>query len=475
MKFQIRNLGNIRKANIELKDLTIICGPNSSNKTWLSYAIFHHLSFLKLSGFVSQVHPDLIKQYEKKTSFKIDIKKDNFINMLRSYMASIERVSSENINTTFSTTSDYFKDFDIKLVEGIDQNENERINSKRAQELIDCLEREKIEHSYPFMLVTSDEMSSTIRFLVKDEFAHLVQKATNTATFLGEFIFDCIQKYSFHSRPFAITSERVGCLMFQKDIDGTALKLQDTLNKYYERSSYKNNLDTSQLVSELHSVTLGNRSNVAIPIRRNLEAVRNAQEEFKKNSFIKEKHHEVIKALRQMTKGTFSSDNGVVQYKQDDGKVIPTNIASSSIKSLYHLDLYINNLAKPDDVLLIDEPELNLHPDNQRLIASVIARIANSGIKVLITTHSDYLVREINNSIMLSHEFDEKKAIMEQYDLIDEDILTQDQVQAYSVDIDGNVNAMNMLDTGIDSAVFDNIIHDANYLQEALFSALEIE
>lgn len=47
MEFYINKLGKIDKATIELKDLTIICGPNSSSKTWLSYSIYHHLTSLR--------------------------------------------------------------------------------------------------------------------------------------------------------------------------------------------------------------------------------------------------------------------------------------------------------------------------------------------------------------------------------------------------------------------------------------------
>ncbi|OOQ78800.1 hypothetical protein, partial [Vibrio parahaemolyticus] len=44
MKLNINKLGKIEEAKIELKDLTIICGPNSSNKTWLSYLIGNMLT-----------------------------------------------------------------------------------------------------------------------------------------------------------------------------------------------------------------------------------------------------------------------------------------------------------------------------------------------------------------------------------------------------------------------------------------------
>jgi predicted ATPase len=39
MKITIRNLGVIKKAEIDLKPLTILVGPNNSGKTWLAYTL----------------------------------------------------------------------------------------------------------------------------------------------------------------------------------------------------------------------------------------------------------------------------------------------------------------------------------------------------------------------------------------------------------------------------------------------------
>ena len=37
---------------------------------------------------------------------------------------------------------------------------------------------------------------------------------------------------------------------------------------------------------------------------------------------------------------------------------------------------------------MIDEPELNIHPANQRHIARLLARLVNAGMSVVISTHA---------------------------------------------------------------------------------------
>src|SRR6185312_11393067 len=81
-------------------------------------------------------------------------------------------------------------------------------------------------------------------------------------------------------------------------------------------------------------------------------------------------------------------------------------LSSSSVKSLAGLSFWLRHLAHEGDFLIIDEPELNLHPKNQRLVARLLARLARSGIKVMMSTHSDYILRELNNLIMLSRDKD---------------------------------------------------------------------
>jgi predicted ATP-dependent endonuclease of OLD family len=92
---------------------------------------------------------------------------------------------------------------------------------------------------------------------------------------------------------------------------------------------------------------------------------------------------------------------------------ISLHLSSSTVKTFFSLVFYLEHLAKEGETLIIDEPELNLHPDNQRKIAIILVMIANRGIKVIVSTHSDYFIREINNLIMLKNEFPSKTEIMQ--------------------------------------------------------------
>ncbi|MDE0085345.1 MAG: AAA family ATPase [Candidatus Poribacteria bacterium] len=72
---------------------------------------------------------------------------------------------------------------------------------------------------------------------------------------------------------------------------------------------------------------------------------------------------------------------------------------SSMVSELAPLVLYLRSLVQPGDTLIIEEPEAHLHPGAQADMAVILARLVRAGVRVIITTHSDWLLQEIGNLI----------------------------------------------------------------------------
>jgi Uncharacterized conserved protein len=55
--------------------------------------------------------------------------------------------------------------------------------------------------------------------------------------------------------------------------------------------------------------------------------------------------------------------------------------------------------AKKDDVLLIENPEVHLHPAGQALMGDFLAQIAQSGVQVILETHSDHILNGVRRAV----------------------------------------------------------------------------
>lgn len=73
--------------------------------------------------------------------------------------------------------------------------------------------------------------------------------------------------------------------------------------------------------------------------------------------------------------------------------------SSSMVSELAPLVLYLRGLVQQGDTLIIEEPEAHLHPGAQADMAIILARLVRAGVRVMVTTHSDWLLQEIGNLI----------------------------------------------------------------------------
>ena len=73
--------------------------------------------------------------------------------------------------------------------------------------------------------------------------------------------------------------------------------------------------------------------------------------------------------------------------------------SSSMVSELAPLVLFLRGIVNPGDLLIIEEPESHLHPDAQTAIARTLARLVREGVRLVITTHSDWLLQQLGNLI----------------------------------------------------------------------------
>ena len=101
MKFTFKNLGKLDEAEIEVKDLTIVCGENNTGKTYLLYAIYGFLSYLN-NTVANPVTMSVLIGNRK-------------VPQLRDFLdPCLEQYKTSIIHRDFLASPTDFKDFDLR-------------------------------------------------------------------------------------------------------------------------------------------------------------------------------------------------------------------------------------------------------------------------------------------------------------------------------------------------------------------------
>ena len=84
---------------------------------------------------------------------------------------------------------------------------------------------------------------------------------------------------------------------------------------------------------------------------------------------------------------------------QDD---LPLMNASSMVSELAPVVLYLRHVIVPGNVLIVEEPESHLHPAMQVEFTRQLAALVHAGVRVIVTTHSEWVLEELANIVSRS-------------------------------------------------------------------------
>ncbi len=144
--------------------------------------------------------------------------------------------------------------------------------------------------------------------------------------------------------------------------------------------------------------------------------------------------------------------------------------SASVVKSLSSLVFYFRHQAQKGDFLLIDEPELNLHPDNQRKVARFLAQAVNRGFRILISTHSDYVLRELNHLLQLGRADGRAKKLVHDLGYPEDALLRPEDIGVYLFQ-DGTAKDVEVSEEGFEVKTIEDEIAKLNEIQQKIYSA----
>ena len=464
LRFHFSNVGPVDDAKLELGDLTVIAGRNNTGKTYLVYTLYGFLREYRnlkrviirsptLDAHLLEVTSLTVSEIEKKLLEEGRLEWENdrdAIELLHTqlFQEMSKRFSETGFPGVFNSSSDFFKDATLRVDFSSDYSSEGAIGVPIERSILWChFKGKKIE-----LELKSLEPERELE-VDPGEIFHWVKY-----TYLDS-IFQV--PYTLLGRPIHIlSSSRHSISLFFRELDSARSQVVRSLQQIEDDDGWD-----SHRISEL----LRQTSRYPLPIQENIDFARELPE-----LDPKAEKEDLQLALENIIGGRLEVEDDEVRFistKSDTRSFdIPLHLASSSVWEMTNLFFFLGLLERRGDhFLIIDEPESHLDTANQIQLTRLLARLVNAGTKVLITTHSDYIIKEINNLVMLSSDFEGKREVSKRLGYQQDDEICPDQIRAYTAE-DGTLRRHDVRDIGIDMPVFDDTIRSINMTARELFA-----
>lgn len=411
MKITLSNLGKIKQTQLDLKPLTVIIGPNNSNKTYVAYSIY--ALWHQAGGGWAHSHTPRRSRFERPTASEWQIKKQDGL----TYEIAL--------NKSFYA---YFKRVGQIIADSLDTEVLRKFFQDTTGQLF---EKTKIE-----VEVEEEDLRGCLNRLVS---APLVLRLAEFRVVMNCSLVDDVLKIEWKSNPIADDptakagkqNSKPESLLTPADVrtfvsrrllrylffDALAFPAERTalvttykpllLQRFrFYRDARRRTLATSkqQELFEFDEIEPRGEVRFSQPVEDFLDFM-GRSDAWPIN--ISAERAEFAR-LADLVELSIYGGNKVVLHQHGEGANISISAgdvemdlwnASSSIKQLVPLMLYLRYLAEKGDFLIIDEPEMNLHPIGQAQLLEVLTALVNAGVRILITTHSSYIMTHLNTLI----------------------------------------------------------------------------
>jgi hypothetical protein len=454
MKIGVENLGTIKKGEIDLSNnLIILTGGNNQGKSYMAYLIY---------GFYKMKHTKAKNNNIYKRYASISKKELEGSNIFQKYITekgviiNPKKIIQDNHEVyckiynkaLFDLSNEIFASKEIKPKYNIFEDFKDIAHNRIFTEHIISFGGEKLTLNFD-----GKTLSIKTKHHINDNVLISALSSIFVTTKIGNFYF--------------FPAERTAIHLLSKEIFKEKAMERDEIASRVQRGE-----DLQSIVQDLNERgTFVPRYPLAIS-----DYLYFANDLGHITSQPETEYADLADDLEAILGGKISvSSFGDIQFKpKGKRKTLPLHLSSSLVKSLSGLAIQLRHLAQKGDILIIDEPELNLHPDNQVLIARFLAKLANRGFKVIFSTHSDYMLKELSNLVIMSNEFPSRDNLAQKYGLEKEQFLKPETVSVYAFQ-NNTIDAVAVTKEGISIDKIEKSIADLSERSDDIFYSFEEE
>ncbi|MFK7799171.1 MAG: AAA family ATPase [Aureispira sp.] len=359
MRLTLKDIGIVHSAELELNGLTVIAGENGIGKSAVGKALYCAL------------------QSDRNLEAKSTIEEKSSVFVMMSVLSGLqESAKQENISEDmlrpFLNTA---KNPEIRqFLEDIIRGKTNVSNTSEIVHLIkqmlptpannqDYIQQKTIEHNHLIQSVFSNQYNNVLVEGNSSTCEIQINKDNTSKTQLTIVTNNETQKY--HAQDAVL------------DMKVALIETPTILSQY-------------RYIKE--NLAFNNNQNKLLP-----DYNRDLIQKLSESSYNPDYTKPICQTIQSIIKGRILLENDQLFYQDQQANKHPIQNVATGIKSLGMLQLLLAGSAiAKDTVLIIDEPEVHLHPSWQLDYAKIIVELVKEGVLVLITSHSSYLIQALD-------------------------------------------------------------------------------
>lgn len=418
MKITVKNFGPIAEAsNIEVSPMTIFVGHSNTGKSYLAMLIYSIFKTFRRDDYPSDGPSLFARAYVR---YLEESEKQNLVNNLkksqRAAFSEIEKyflVWAKWVSETWkSSFVDCFGEEGKEIIEAPtgDKNFSVKITDPEKLLVLDLTEPQKSKLSLRKKEELYQQIEKALSATAEQEYKNRISDASETKEFWFLDQSEQVVSKLFSQLHVALSGEATTIPYYLPAVRGGIIQSHRTLvSALIKRASRAGLVETPSipLFNGVFSdfmrnlIDLGSKVSVwGSTMGRELWHGPDSVERERIEKIGSDMEAHILSGKVHVQEAETQYPDFRYRFRANGEECdLPLMSASSSVSELAPISLFIRHYLDVGNLFIVEEPEAHLHPEAQRQIAGVLAQLANAGVKVLTTTHSDTIIEQISNFV----------------------------------------------------------------------------
>ncbi|WP_173467102.1 ATP-binding protein [Fibrobacter succinogenes] len=369
MNLNVYNFGKIKSAEIDLKGLTVIAGLNDTGKSTVGkilYGVFNSVKNIdraitnaKMRALQKAIWESLFNDPDGSVQFRLNR------SIYYGFLDDLYIVKENRV------------DFDALF---------EYLKKKESVYKFDLTEKIKIRIRESVNAILSVSNDQFVKSIVTERFRDIFNGQIND-----------VRKSDLDAQIHLKVKQKKLDFVFRKDELESFNKEISLINSatYIENPSVLDSLNNSIYGSSLLEDLTEKINNTYYD---DYTASGRVEDRVLSKQLALKKIEQIVAELNGVVPGNIDYSDGEYVYKEDDGLPLNVSSLSTGFKSFALIkQLLLNQQLRERDVLILDEPEVHLHPAWQLKYAEIIVLLQKiCNLTVVVTTHSSHFLEALD-------------------------------------------------------------------------------